>query len=100
MTTAGELVTSMCAILAAEREGIRRLDSSAVERASRSKEVLMAEVERADPVDRVRLLEGLAIVRDEMKRNLVLLAHARDCTRAAILHAQSEGAVVLVSIQL
>lgn len=97
--TAGELVQAMRALLSAERKAIRRLDSAAVEQSSQAKEALLAEVLRADPSERAPLLEGLALVHAELTRNLVLLAHARDCMRDAILHAQSEGGT-RVSIQL
>jgi hypothetical protein len=89
--TSDELVSAMRSALAAERDAIRRLDSAAVDEASHLKEKLLEAVLRTGPADRLPLLEGLLLVRDELKRNLVLLAHARDCMRDAHLHAQALG---------
>ncbi len=100
MRTSDEFVASMRAVLATERDAIRRLDSAAVDRASRAKEALLAEVLGTDAAQRSPLLEGLSVVRDELKRNLVLLAHARDCLRDALLHAQPDGVGARISIHL
>lgn len=100
--TTDELVSTMRTVLAAERDAIRRLDSKAVGEAARTKEELLATISGATGEDRRALLQGLALVRDELHRNLVLLAHARDCVREAITFATPSGTGpgARVSIQL
>lgn len=91
MITADQLVSEMRAVLSAEREAIRTLDSEAVSELARQKESLLAHVTGASEQERPALLQGLALVREELKRNLVLLAHARDCVREAITRLAPRG---------
>lgn len=81
---AEELLTQMRAVLATERDAIRRLDSATVAESAKKKEALLAAVSGATDADKPALVQALAAVREDLKRNLVLLAHARDCVKEAI----------------
>lgn len=82
--TAAELLTTMRATLAEERDAIRRLDLDGIQKAIGVKERLLAEL-RAVPVDeRAAMGKALAELRGELQRNLILLIHARTCLRTAI----------------
>ena len=78
------VVDELRAVLAAERDAIRRLDGPAVTRASEEKERILAAIQGAPPAERAPLLASLREVREDIRKNLVLLAHARDCMRDAI----------------
>jgi hypothetical protein len=83
--TADELRQSMKTALVNERDAIRRLDADAVTRAANEKERLMGMlVATTDPKLRTELVEALAELKTELRRNLVLLAHARDYLRDAV----------------
>jgi hypothetical protein len=90
------------AVLEAERDAIRRLDSERIMEASRSKEALVAIVAGAAEPERTPLLHALAELRVDLKRNLVLLAHARDFVRDAVelARVRTGGPGVRVSIRL
>ncbi|HSO36133.1 MAG TPA: hypothetical protein VLT33_26580 [Labilithrix sp.] len=77
--TLGELRS----VLEMERAAIRRLDTAGITAASRSKEALIAVIAAAVEPERTPMLQALAQVRGDIKRNLVLLAHARDFVREA-----------------
>ena len=79
------------AVLAEERAAIRSLDAIAVERAAATKERLIAEIGAADEGEREPMLRELRLLREDLRRNLVLLAHARDCMRDAITRATPKG---------
>lgn len=82
--TAEELIRTMHAALAEERQGIRRLDADAVARATAAKEAVLTELQHAKPEERAELHAALAEVKGELRRNLVLLAHARDFLKEAV----------------
>ena len=86
-------LTRIRAVLAAERMAIRTLDAKTVEEAAQVKADLLAELTgtKTTDEDKKALHEALAQVREELKRNLVLLAHARDTVREAINRAQPKG---------
>lgn len=96
------LLGELRAVLVAERDAIRRLDSAAIVTASQSKEALLAIVTSAGEAERTPMLEALAQVRGELKRNLVLLAHARDVVRDAVARSrpQCSGPGARISVQL
>ncbi len=96
------LLAELRAILAVERDAIRRLDSAAIVIASQHKEALLAIVMNAGETERTPMLNALAQVREELKRNLVLLAHARDLVRDAVARSRPRGAApgVRISVQL
>jgi hypothetical protein len=82
--TADELVAAMRTILAEEREAIRKLDAPRVLEASGVKEDILRRLQGTPPTERTALRDALAELRGELKRNLVLLAHARAVVRDAI----------------
>jgi hypothetical protein len=100
--TPDALLTELRAVLAAERDAIRGLDSAAIVTAAQKKEALLAIVTSAGEAERPAFLRALVTVREDLKRNLVLLAHARDFARDAL--ARSRPQVTLtgarVSVQL
>jgi hypothetical protein len=97
-----QLLSELRAVLANERIAIRKLDSKTVIEAALAKTALLAEVTKATGEERQALLGALALVRDELKRNLLLLAHARDCVREALAAAtpRTSGATLRLSIAL
>ena len=82
--TAEELLTTMRAALASERDAIRRLDVEAVNEAARAKQKILGALSDAPASERPALVEALAELKVELRRNLVLLAHARDYLREAV----------------
>ena len=82
--TAEELLTTMRAALASERDAIRRLDVEAVNEAAATKEKILGALSDAPASERPALVEALAELKVELRRNLVLLAHARDYLREAV----------------
>ena len=82
--TAEELLTTMRAALASERDAILRLDASAVMQASAAKEKVLQALREAPETERPALVEALRELKVELGRNLVLLAHARDHLRGAV----------------
>lgn len=82
--TAEELLRTMRSVLVQEREAIRRLDADAVGRATHAKEQCLTAVRSAPADQRAALVAALGELRDELRRNLVLLAHARDYLRDAV----------------
>lgn len=82
--TADELLLTMRAALAEERDAIRRLDAGGVARATSAKERVLKDLKNAPPEDKGALMAALGELKVELRRNLVLLAHARDSIRDAI----------------
>jgi len=82
--TAEELLRTMRSVLVQEREAIRCLDADAVGRATHAKEQCLTAVRAAPADQRAALIAALGELRDELRRNLVLLAHARDYLRDAV----------------
>jgi hypothetical protein len=82
--TAREAVEAMLVVLADERAAIRRLDAQAVDDAARSKQAL-AEVLCAASADELAGVKAdIPFLRAELRRNGVLLAHARSCVNELI----------------
>lgn len=79
-----EFLEQMKSILADERDAIRRLDVKGVMEAGARKERLLESVRDVHDKDKRQLSSALVEVRGELRRNLVLLAHARDYLRDAI----------------
>lgn len=68
-----------------ERDAIRRLDAEGVTRAATEKErVMNALLATTDPKLRTELVEALGELKSELRRNLILLAHARDYLKDAV----------------
>jgi hypothetical protein len=98
MMTPEELCSSLRDLLVEERVAIRALDSAEVERASHAKEALLAELVAKEPSERAAYLEKIEPLRDELKRNLILLAHARDCMREVVTNVQTKGGRVSIEL--
>jgi len=79
--TADELVATMRAALESERDAIRHLDADAVNAAAAAKEKVLDALKDAPASERPALVAALGELRGELRRNLVLLAHARDYLR-------------------
>ena len=79
-----EFLVAMKTVLVEERQALRRLDADAVTQASIRKEELLKSVMNLPASEREGLVAALAEVKVELRRNLVLLAHARDYLRDAI----------------
>jgi hypothetical protein len=84
MMNAAEFLTQMKTILAEERLALRKLDVKGVTEAGARKEALLKAVMTAPESERKSLAAALMEVKGELRRNLVLLAHARDYLRDAI----------------
>ncbi len=89
--TADELLQSMRSALEDERAAIRRLDAQAVTQASVRKERILERVRDAPASERPQMIAALKELKTELRRNLVLLAHARDCLRQAIEYCGPTG---------
>lgn len=88
-----EFLIQMKAVLADERTAIRKLDVKAVTAAGQRKEELLKAMMNAPEADKKSLAAVLMEIKVELRRNLVLLAHARDYLRDAItLCTQSKQA--------
>lgn len=90
--TPDELIQTMREVLEQERDGIRRLDAAAVTTATERKEQIMKTLLDTPATERVPLISALGELRNELRRNLVLLAHARDYFRDAVTLCKSPGA--------
>ena len=82
--TSEELLCTMRRALADERDAIRRLDTEALTKATAVKESALKVVMDAPVAERIVLAKALAELKVDLRRNLVLLAHARDYLRDAI----------------
>ena len=76
----------LLSVLAEERAAIRRLDGAAVERAALAKERIGVALATIDPKAHEA---DLRVVAAELRRNGVLLAHARSCLREVANIAKS-----------
>lgn len=83
MSAAGDAIAELLTALSDERKAIRTLDGDAVARAADAKERVVAELGKLGPSDLVPYARDLAVLRGELRRNGVLLAHARTCLREA-----------------
>ncbi len=86
--TADDVARALRSALETERDAIRRLDVAAVEEASKTKEEILAAIRATPPSERAGLMNALAPLRSDLRRNLVLLAHARDSLRGALESAR------------
>lgn len=89
--TPDELIQTMREALEQEREGIRRLDHSAVTQATARKEEIMKVILETPAAERAPLIAALGQLKNELRRNLVLLAHARDYLRDAVTLCKMPG---------
>lgn len=85
---ANDFIAEMRKALHDERDAIRRLDVKGVTAAGIAKEQILKSVTSAlhggPPEDRQALATALQELKGELRRNLILLAHARDYLSDAI----------------
>lgn len=79
-----EFLVAMKSVLADERLAIRKLDVKGVTAAGQRKEELLKSMMNAPEGEKKALAAALMELKVELRRNLVLLAHARDYLRDAI----------------
>ncbi len=72
------------AVLDAEREAIRRLDGAAVERFAEEKSAILHCLRDAAGRGDRAALEGAETLTEALRRNVILLAHARECMSDAL----------------
>lgn len=70
------LLETLRAILADERDAIRRFDRPAMESASNAKEAVLAELHAIPYDDRGPFIEALAELQPELRENMILLTQA------------------------
>lgn len=78
-----DFVVQMKKTLADERAAIRKLDHKGVMHAALMKEALLKAVAACAPEEKPALAAALMDLKQELRRNLVLLAHTRDYIRDA-----------------
>jgi hypothetical protein len=76
-------VQALLEVLAEERKAIRTLDGAAVEQAATKKEELVGELREMTATELLEEARNLALLRAELRRNSILLAHARACLKEA-----------------
>lgn len=84
MSTAKETVVGLLAILAEERTAIRKLDGAAVDRAAAAKEQLVGALTSYTTEELSTVAADLPLLRAELRRNGILLAHARSCLNEVV----------------
>lgn len=77
MSVARETVDALLAVLVEERAAIRRVDTTAVAAAAQAKERLAKTLAAISLADLTTVSTDLPQLRAELRRNGVLLAHAR-----------------------
>lgn len=93
-TSPRDLVAALKTALATEREALRKLDAKAVAEIAVEKQRLVTAIEGADAATKKALAKELGSIRDELRRNLILLAYARDYIRDAIAAVRPQGQAV------
>lgn len=95
-----QTIDELSEVLVQEREAIRKLDGATVVLLAERKNAC-AEALRAMPVaDLTPYGHALAVLRADLRRNGVLLAHARACLREAATLAESMGRPSLVQARV
>ncbi len=84
MSTASEAIAALFLVLEEERAAIRRIDARAVEEAARRKEAIAAQLAEHAPADLAGHIPSITQLRAELRRNGILLAHARSCLQQAV----------------
>jgi hypothetical protein len=79
VSTAREIVDELLAVLGEERAAIRRVDTAKLSAAAQTKERLAKELSQLSLEDLAVVSTDLPVLRAELRRNGVLLAHARSC---------------------
>ena len=94
MNLAQDAIAALLAVLAEERAAIRRLDTGAITKAAHDKEALATRMSSMTAEHLAPAATELKTLRAELRRNGILLAHARACVARALDVAaprQSDG---------
>lgn len=84
MSSIDEAIDALFLVLEEERAAIRRVDARAVEQAAQRKETIAAQLAEHTPADLAGHVTSLTQLRSELRRNGILLAHARSCLQQAV----------------
>jgi hypothetical protein len=84
VSTAQETLGALLTVLEEERAAIRSLDGAAVERTAAAKEELVTKLAANGPEMLAEVAGDLPLIRAELRRNGMLLAHARSCINQVI----------------
>lgn len=84
MSSVEQTIEGLLAVLEEERRAIRRIDARAVEETARRKEALAAELGEHTPAELAGHAKSITQLRSELRRNGILLAHARSCLQQAV----------------
>jgi len=84
VTAPSEVLDALMSTLAEERAAIRRFDTAAVERTASEKQRLADEISAMSTADLAPFSRKLLLLRAELRRNGVLLAHARTCVEEVL----------------
>jgi hypothetical protein len=79
VSTARETVDALLVVLTEERAAIRRVDTAKVAEMAQAKERLAKELGAISLEELATVSNDLPVLRAELRRNGVLLAHARSC---------------------
>jgi hypothetical protein len=79
-----DTIAALLSVLAEERAAIRRLDTSAIVKAAGDKEVLAKRMSAMSVEQLAPASAAMAGLRAELRRNGILLAHARACVAQAL----------------
>jgi len=88
---AAEFLSAMRGLLDRERDALRKLDASSVAELAGQKEALLSKAREEASQDRAGYAAALTELKGDLRRNLVLLAHARDFVRQAIDLCETPG---------
>jgi hypothetical protein len=80
---AKETITALLAVLAEERAAIRTLDTNAIVKAANDKEALAVRMSSMSVEQLTPAAAEIVTLRAELRRNGILLAHARACVARA-----------------
>lgn len=79
-----DALNRLAAVLDAERAAIRSLDGAALERHAAEKDAILGTLRSAVARGDSTALGGLRALAEPLRRNVILLAHARDCLGDAL----------------
>lgn len=84
MNLAQETIAALLTVLAEERAAIRRLDTRAIVKTASDKEALAMRMSSMSPEHLTLAAAEMTTLRAELRRNGILLAHARACVTRAL----------------
>lgn len=84
MSAAEVAIAELLAVLDEERTAIRRLDAEAVTKAAQAKDALATKLSAMSFDELKPAASAFVTLRAELRRNGILLAHARSCLTEAV----------------